>query len=325
MAHWGSFIFVLFLGYILEQRFADNRNRLETYARELEIKTKKLDEYSQELEQEVAERTKDLNRKNADLENTLAQLKEMQHQLITKEKMAMLGNLVAGIAHEVNNPIGVVNSAADVSSRCIVKIDDALTNSQSIEEVKSNSALHKTFRLLVDNNRLIVDASSRVSKLVSSLKNFALLDEAEYKKIDLLEGIDNTLTLLEHEFKDRIEVIKEYGDIPPVHCYASQINQVLMNLLKNASQAIEEKGTIHIKTTADEKNIFIYISDDGKGIPKDKLKTIFDIGFSASGSRVKMGSGLWTAHSIMHQHHGELKIESEVGKGTTVAVMLPLK
>lgn len=325
MAHWGSFIFVLFLGYILEQRFAENRTRLEAYARELEFKTKKLDKYSQVLEQKVAERTKDLNRKNTDLETTLVQLKEMQHQLITKEKMAMLGNLVAGIAHEVNNPMGVVNSAADVSSRCIVKIDNALTNSQSIEEIRNNSGLQKTLRLLVDNNRLIVDASRRVSKLVSSLKNFALLDEAEYKKIDLHEGIDNTLTLLEHEFKDRIEVIKEYGDIPPVHCYASQINQMLMNLLKNASQAIEKKGIIRIKTAADDKNIFINITDNGKGIPKDKLDTIFDIGFSASGSRVKMGSGLWTAHNIMHQHNGEIKIESEVGKGVTVTLMLPLK
>lgn len=324
IAHWGSFVFILFLGYILEQRFAENRARIEAYARELEFKTRKLDKYSQVLEQKVAERTADLNEKNKDLENTLAQVKEMQHQLVMREKMAMLGNLAAGIAHEMNNPIGAVNSAADVSTRCIRKIDEVLANSASLEEIKDNSVLKRTFNLLVENNRLIVDAGQRVSKIVGSLKNFALLDEAEYKKMDLHDGIENTLTLLEHELKDRIKVVKEYGNIPPVHCYASQINQVLMNLLKNAVEAIDNDGDIRIQTRADDKNVFVRIADSGRGIPPDKLAKIFDIGFSSSGSRVKMGSGLAGAHNIMHRHNGDLKVESEVGKGTTVTVVLPV-
>jgi signal transduction histidine kinase len=313
------------LNDIFAGRFRENHKRLQRYSKELEYKSRKLNKYSQVLEQKVAERTGDLNAKNQDLEKTLEQLKEMQHQLIMREKMAMLGNLVAGLAHEVNNPIGAVNSAADVSTRCIEKIDRVLNNSETIRDIKQNPDLKKSLQLLVQSNETIASAGKRVSKIVNSLKNFALLDEAEYKRVNLHEGIESTLTLLEYELKDRIKVLKEFGDIPEVYCYASQLNQVMLNILKNSSQAIDGEGIIRIKSFVKDKNIVVQISDTGRGIPQDKLEKIFDIGFSARGNRVKMGSGLWTAHNIMHQHGGELLVESDVGKGTSVSVVLPIK
>jgi signal transduction histidine kinase len=325
LSQWGTLVFIIFLGYIVERRFRENHKRLQRYSKELEYKSRKLNKYSQVLEQKVAERTGDLNAKNQDLEKTLEQLKEMQHQLIMREKMAMLGNLVAGLAHEVNNPIGAVNSAADVSTRCIEKIDRVLNNSETIRDIKQNPDLKKSLQLLVQSNETIASAGKRVSKIVNSLKNFALLDEAEYKRVNLHEGIESTLTLLEYELKDRIKVLKEFGDIPEVYCYASQLNQVMLNILKNSSQAIDGEGIIRIKSFVKDKNIVVQISDTGRGIPQDKLEKIFDIGFSARGNRVKMGSGLWTAHNIMHQHGGELLVESDVGKGTSVSVVLPIK
>jgi signal transduction histidine kinase len=249
----------------------------------------------------------------------------MQHQLIMREKMAMLGNLAAGLAHEVNNPIGAVNSAADVATRCTAKIERAINESKTIEDVKENSGVKKTLQLLVQSNETITTAGKRISRIVNSLKNFALLDEAEYKKVDLHEGIESTLTLLEHELKDRIKVSKEFNDIPEVYCYASQINQVILNILKNASQAIDGDGLIRIKTFVKDKNIVVEISDTGRGIPPEKLEKVFELGFSARGSRVKMGSGLWTAHNIMHQHDGELLVKSKLGEGTIVSVILPIK
>ncbi len=325
LSQWGTLIFIGTLAYILERRFNENHKKLEVYSRELEFKSKKLNKYSQILEQKVAERTEDLKNKNQDLENTLARMKEMQHHLIMQEKMAMLGNLAAGIAHEVNNPIGAVNSAADVLTRCINKINHALSNSRTLEEINNDRDFQKALSLLTENNQLIATASQRVSKLVSSLKNFAVVDGAQYKKLNLHENIDNTLILLEHQFKDRITVIKEYGQIPMIHGYGSQLNQAIMNLLHNASQAIKESGYINIKTFADDKNVYARITDNGGGIPSDKLEKIFDIGFSVSENRVKMGSGLSAAHNILHRHKGELKVESEVGKGTTVTMMLPIQ
>jgi signal transduction histidine kinase len=325
LSQWGTLIFIIFLGYIVERRFRENHKRLQLYSKELEYKSRKLNKYSQILEQKVAERTSDLNNKNLDLENTLEQLKEMQHHLIMREKMAMLGNLVAGLAHEVNNPIGAVNSAADVAARGIRKIDRVLNESATIEDIKKNPEMKKTLQLLVQSNETIASAGKRVSKIINSLKNFALLDEAEYKKVNLHEGIESTLTLLEYELTDRIKVLKEFGDIPEVYCYASQLNQVILNILKNASEAIDGDGIIRIKTFVKDENIVVEISDTGKGIPQEKLEKIFDIGFSTGGNRVKMGSGLWTAHNILHQHEGELLVRSKVGTGTSVSMILPIK
>jgi len=212
------------------------QEKLKSYAQDLRTSNEKLAEYNLTLTEKVAARTQDPHAKNIKLKETLEQLKEMQHQLILQEKMASLGNLVAGVAHEVNSPIGVVHSAADVNRRCIEKIKEILKSSQTLQELKSSEQLEKSLRILTDNNHITTTASERITDIVRSLKIFARLDEADYQIANLHDGLDTTLTLLDHEIKDRIIVTRDYGDIPNIGCYPNQLNQVFMNILMNAVQ-----------------------------------------------------------------------------------------
>jgi len=282
----------------------------------------KLEEANRTLEQKVAERTEQLNQKKIQLEKTLKELRESQNKLIMKEKMASLGNLVAGIAHEINNPIGAINSAADVIARCNDKIDYALKESNLPENI--NKKLQQMLNLVGQNSMVIQESGQRVSKIVKSLKNFARLDNSEFQQADIHEGIDNTLALLHHELKDTITILKDYGIIPQIYCYSIQLNQVFMNILLNAVQAIVAKGIIKIKTYADDGKVYIKISDTGKGIPSEYLDKIFDPGFTKKGVGVGTGLGLSTSYNIIQMHKGEIKVESEVGKGTTLTIILPL-
>jgi signal transduction histidine kinase len=261
----------------------------------------------------------------------MEELKATQDQLIMKEKMAALGSLVAGVAHEINNPIGTVNSSSDVSDRCINKIEIVLEQSRSIDDIKNNDQLPKALKILRENIRVTMTAGDRIATLVKSLRNFAGLDESEYQVINVHAGIDNSITLLGSEFIQNIHLIKEYGEIPKIGCYPAQLNQAFLNILKNARQAISGAGTIHIKSFVEDApvekghQIHIQFSDTGKGIPSEKLKQIFNFGFAADEKRVRMGSGLSTAYNIVQKHGGEIRVQSEVGKGTVVSIILPIK
>jgi signal transduction histidine kinase len=297
-------------------------------AEKLQAQHKELQNTHSELEvksEDLATQKTEIEQKNIELEEAMNELKNTQEQLLLKEKMASLGHLVAGVAHEINNPIGTVSSSTDVSRRCAEKIESVIDACDSLEAIKSSEPLAKSISILKRNIEVTLEASARIADIVKSLRNFIRLDEAEYQRADLHEGIDSTLILLANEFGGRISVIKEYGDIPDIECYPGQLNQVFINLLKNAAQAIEDSGTIRIRTTREDSQVRVEISDSGRGIPPERLKNIFDFRFSADGSRVKMGSGLSTAYSIIQSHSGELKFDSEVGKGTTVSIYLPVR
>ena len=254
----------------------------------------------------------------------VTQINELQQQLILREKMASLGNLVAGVAHEVNTPIGAVNSAADVSKRCIGKINNAIAQANAVDEIRRNSKFMQALKLLLDCNQVIVTASVRIASIIKSLKNFSRLDEAENQEADIHEGIDSTLTLVHHEIKNKVEVVKEYGNIPQINCYPNQLNQVFMNLFVNAAQAIGDKGVMTIKTFARNKNVYIKISDSGKGIPRENIKKIFDPGFTTKGVGVGTGLGLAICYNIIQKHDGTISVESEVEKGTIFTISLPI-
>jgi signal transduction histidine kinase len=322
-SQWGTLVFILTLAYILERLFQENTRRLRVYSRELEQKSDELREYSRTLEQRVAERTQDLDVKNKELGETLDRLKDAQQQLILKEKMASLGDLVAGVAHEINNPIGAINSASDVSSRCLDRLQETVEKGESVQSVKDNMHYQTAMQLLRENTRIAVEGSGRVTKIVRSLRNFARLDEAELQEADIHEGIDSTLTLVHHELKHNVEVVKEYGDIPRIRCYPNQLNQVFMNLFVNAAHAIEGKGTLRITTSADDKNVFIKIVDTGRGIPPENIEKIFDPGFTTKGSGVGTGLGLSISYNIIQKHGGILRVDSEVGRGTAFEISLP--
>jgi signal transduction histidine kinase len=276
----------------------------------------KLQTHTEELEQRVAERT-------AEIERSLKELRATQSQLVQTEKMAALGKLVAGVDHEMNTPLGAINSATDVASRGVSAIVDVLESGSSIDEIKSSRALQRALRTLPDGNRVTVEASERLSRILNSLKSFTRLDEAIIQEMDLHEGLDATLTLLEHEMINQIEVIKEYGDIPVVLCYPGEINQVFMHLLANAAQSIQDTGVNTNRTFTDQDFVKVQIQDTGVGIPSEHLKTLFEPSFTKQGARVKAGLGLFTCYHIIEKHHGNITIASEVEKGTSVTVSLP--
>jgi PAS domain S-box-containing protein len=284
-----------------------------------------LEEYRYNLENKVLDRTRALNEKNQALQEALQQLQATQHELILQSKMASLGSLVAGVAHEVNNPIGAVNSAADVSTRCIDRLLKLVESSHNLDELRSNETFRQLVEMLKENHRITVTAGNRIAKIVRSLKNFARLDEAEFQKADLHEGLDSTLTLVHHELKNRAVVLKDYGNLPLVYCSPNQLNQVFMNLFINASQAIDGKGEIRIRTGADEGRVWIQIADNGKGILPEHLPKIFDPGFTTKGTGVGTGLGLSICYNIIQKHKGSITVESEPGKGAEFTITLPVK
>lgn len=261
--------------------------------------------------------TNALERKRSDI-----LLKKTQAQLLQSEKMASLGKLTAGIAHEVNNPIGAVKSAVDSSVRGVENILKTLKTDPKTGNVQS---LQKTLQVLQNNIQIMATAGDRIVELINHLKKFTGLDEAKYQKVNIHERIDSALALIQNDISDRIKVKKEYGNIPEIYCFTNKINQVFMILLTNSVQAIEREGIITIITSQIDNTIQIEISDTGKGIAPEKINTLFDFNFTTKSSRIGMGMGLISAYNIIQKHKGEMEVESEVGKGTTVIITLPVK
>lgn len=259
-----------------------------------------------------AEMFQNIIKQKSELEEAILQLKQTQAQLIQSEKMASLGQLVAGVAHEINTPLGAVNSNNNILKKCMDKIKNDIENEEIMEFLEN----------AINTNS---EAIKRINNLVKSLRNFARLDEAEYQEVDIHEGLKSTLMLINHEIKNRIEIITEFGELPPVKCYPNQLNQVFMNILVNAYQSIEENRKIIIKTKKQDSKAVITISDTGKGISREDLPRIFDPGFTTKGVGVGTGLGLSICYQIIEKHKGEIFTESEVGKGTTFKIELPLQ
>jgi len=273
---------------------------------------------------ELKQASEKLRSDTRELEEVNRQMKETQTHLIQSEKMASLGLLVAGIAHEINTPIGSINSNNDILIRSVGKMRDFLNCEQCPPEVRENSEVVKIMKILEEINQNNRMACGRIINIIRSLKNFARLDEAERKTVNIHDGLDSTLTLVHHQLKRGIQVVKEYGDLPDVECYPNQLNQVFMNLLVNAEQAMPEKGTLTIRTSSDSDTAKVMISDTGVGISKENLARIFDPGFTTKGVGVGTGLGLSICYKIIQDHHGKIEVESEVGKGTTFTLTLPL-
>ena len=266
---------------------------------------------------------RDVTEETSELESTNRELRETQAALLHSDKMASLGNLLAGVAHEINTPIGSINSNSDVALRALEKLREALDKASP--EVREDPALKNAVEILQSIGKINKTACDRIVKLVRSLRNFARLEEAEPKEADLHEGLESTLTLVHHEIKNRIEVMRDYGEIPEVECLPDQLNQVFMNILVNAAHAIEGNGKITIRTRFDGDNVIISFADTGKGISAENLPRIFDPGFTTKGLGVGSGLGLPICYKIVKEHGGRINVQSELGKGTTVTVTLPSK
>jgi PAS domain S-box-containing protein len=260
-----------------------------------------------------------------ELEDKNREIRETQAQLVQSEKMASLGNLVAGVAHEINTPLGSIHANADTSRRALDLLDAAADDPAAQEVYRRHPKLQRAVDILRENNTTTLTATDRIVEIVRSLRSFARLDEAEFKKVNIHEGIESTLTILHHEIKNRIDVHKEFGDLPEIECYPNQMNQVFLNLLVNAAQAIGDRGTITIRTRHQEGQAVLEFEDTGKGIPAGKLQQIFDPGFTTKGVGVGTGLGLSISYRIIQDHGGTIAVDSTPGRGTTFTIRLPVE
>jgi len=254
----------------------------------------------------------------------LTDQEEAKAQLLQSEKMASLGLLVAGLAHEINTPLGAIHSNNDAIAKSAKKIRELI---DAIDATSLNKTTRNALRVLDIVEELCRNtgvAAERLIGISSSLKDFTRRDEAQLQKVNVHEGLDSTLTIVQHKMKGRIRVERQYGNLPLVECHPNRINQVLMNLLVNAAQAIPERGVITITTARKNDSVSIAISDDGVGISTENISKIFDPGFTTKGVGVGTGLGLSICYKIIQEHGGRIDVES--GKhGTTFTVVLPIK
>jgi two-component system NtrC family sensor kinase len=238
--------------------------------------------------------------------------------------MASLGQLVAGVAHELNNPISIVYGFLGQVSRRLSLLRESLERGRAVDV--------EVFRELDDMLSRSKEGALRTKNIVTDLRTFSRLDEAEFKDVDLHAGLESTLHLLEHRLGDRLTVHRDYGDLPPVACYAGQMNQVFMNLLSNAIDAIEQKGepgeifvkTAVIKDDGEAPRVSVSVRDTGTGIPPDKIKRVFDPFFTTKPVGHGTGLGLSVSHGIVTKHGGTIRVESRPGEGSTFTVELPI-
>lgn len=282
----------------------------------------------------------ELRGRNAELVELNAKFSAAQEQLIQSEKLASIGQLAAGVAHEINNPIGYIFSNFGSLETYITNLLDMLNAYEKAEssittpEVRNNlAAVRKRVELdyIKEDMPMLLNESKegivRVRNIVQDLKDFSHVDtNLEWQWADLHHGIDSTLNIVNNEVKYKADVIKEYGDIPEVECLPSQINQVIMNLIVNAAHAIsDERGKITISTGVSEDKVWIEITDTGHGIPKEILPRIFDPFFTTKPVGSGTGLGLSLSYGIIQKHQGSMKVESEPGKGTCFRILLPIR
>jgi two-component system NtrC family sensor kinase len=250
--------------------------------------------------------------------------------------MVSLGQLVAGVAHELNNPIGFIYSnmthLKDYSERLIALAEIAEKEPHRIHQAKEDFEYDYIVKDLPKLIASCEDGARRTRDIVLGLRNFSRLEEAKLTEIDLRTSLETTLNLLQGEIKNRIRVHKAYEPVPTIHCYASQINQVFMNILSNAVQAIEGEGEIWISTvtvkdpkTKGNGKVQVSIQDTGKGMKPETLEKIFDPFFTTKGIGQGTGLGLSISYGIIHNHGGEIQVRSEVGVGTEFVIVLPVR
>lgn len=300
-----------------------------------------------QLEREHHTMQDELIQKNKRLDDTLADLKATQSQILQSEKMASIGQLAAGVAHEINNPIGFIGSNLDALTDYMGDVTDLLEKYQKLQNTlkgAGNSFPEEVQTLLKDLSQTeedieldylmedipellndCKDGTQRVGKIVSDLKSFAHPGNEKQMLIDLNSGLDTTLNVVYNEIKYKASVAKDYGTISMVEGFPQKINQVFMNILVNAAQAIEEKGEINISTLMEGSNVVVKISDNGCGISPENIPKVFDPFFTTKEIGKGTGLGMNIAYNIIEEHHGTIAVESEPGKGTTFIISLPGK
>ena len=304
-------------------------------AQSLEERSRALVELNKKLEEKVRERTRELEETNQQVREAYQELKQTQVQLIQSEKMASLGQLVAGIGHEIKNPLNFIYGNTDFLRAYIQNLKQLIKLYESEaklkpEGVRKLGSLKKEMNysfMLEDLNTLIrnfEEGAKRIHSVITDLKTFSRMDSDQFQSVNIHEPIDLALNLLHNEYRDRIDIHKEYGDVPRVECHPGKISQVFMNLLANACQAIGTEGDIWIRTFSEDGMAVVEIEDSGVGIEQEHLGKIFEPFFTTKSVGKGTGLGLSISYSIIQQHQGEIRVESQREKGTKFSVRLPL-
>ncbi|MBK7772478.1 MAG: response regulator [bacterium] len=276
------------------------------------------------------------------LEEANLKLLASQDQLVQAEKMASIGQLAAGVAHDINNPVGFVMSNLETLAKYTQTMKTALEKyrllagcsgaaqiderEKLIAEIAALEEEEEVSFIMKDASQLLVeslDGATRIKEIVQSLRSFARLDEAQAADVDLNKCIESTLNIVMNELKYKCTITREYGTIPELRCYQGRLNQVFMNLLINAGQAIEARGEITIRTWADDERIHVRISDTGQGVAPENLSRVFDPFFTTKRVGQGTGLGLSVSYGIVQKHGGQISVESELGKGAAFTVSLP--
>ena len=260
------------------------------------------------LEKKVEERTRNL--------------RTAQTKLIESAKQASLGRWVAGIAHEFNNPIGAVQSTNSTMGHGLDKLESLIVTSGLNPRMEDQ--INKLTAIIRQSLEVNDEGAVRVADIVQRMKGFVQLDEAELQKVDIHEGLDDTLALLPHDLVKNIEIVREYRDLPSVVCYSSRLNQVFYNILINSAEAVVKNGKIIIKTDSDMENVTVRFIDNGRGIKPEHLDKIFEPGFTTRGVGVGTGLGLTIAYQVMQDHRGEIDVKSDPDTGTEVTLIFPI-
>jgi two-component system NtrC family sensor kinase len=326
---------------MLEGQVRSRTRELEAALRENETITRALRRATGQMELEIEERKRAhqaLEAKEAEQRVLIEKLKDAHLQLLQSEKMASIGQLAAGVAHEINNPIGFVSSNLGTLrgyADALLKVVDAYetldtvlaAHPQLLRYIEEQKQLNELAYVRDDIRTLIaesIEGTTRVRNIVQNLRDFSHVDQGDWQQTNLHAGLDSTLSVARNEIKHKAKVIKDYGELPLVECLPSQINQVFLNLLVNAAQAITDQGTITIRTRADDAMVCVAISDTGSGMAPEVLAKVFDPFFTTKPVGQGTGLGLAVSFGIVEQHGGRIEVESTPGAGTTFSVMLPV-
>jgi len=259
-----------------------------------------------------------------------ARLEQANKQLLQSEKLAAIGQLAAGVAHEINNPVGYVYSNLQTLENYLndlFRLTDAIDTAASLEDLRQirhnidYNYLREDLKDLLSESR---EGIERVKTIISAMKDFSHIEEEEFKHADLHRGIETTLNVVNNELKYKAEVVRDFGELPHVECIASQINQVIMNLLVNAAHAIEDFGKITIRTRHQGDSVTLEVEDTGKGIASEHLNRIFEPFFTTKGIGKGTGLGLSLSFNIIKKHNGEIEVHSQPGQGTRFRITLPV-
>ncbi|UEG55072.1 GHKL domain-containing protein [Mucilaginibacter daejeonensis] len=344
---YGSALEVILLSFALADKInifkAEKERSQEETLQALKENERIIREQNVILEAKVNERTLELSKANSELNVTLEDLKQAQTQLVESEKMASLGQLTAGIAHEINNPINFVTSNIKPLRRDIEMVMDTLRTVEGIAMMDITAAEkqkqieeHKEdmdFEYLQDEiahlMKGITEGANRTAEIVKGLRIFSRLDEDDLKRADINEGIESTLVIA-NNLMGKISVVKQLGQLPPIECYAGKLNQVFLNIISNAAYAVHKKfgdqpgGQISIKTYNDDHDVFIELSDNGIGMSEKTQKKIFEPFFTTKEVGEGTGLGMSIAYNTIKKHNGNITLESTEGEGTSFIIKLPI-